>query len=70
VSYWKMERTKENAPIAALYGGKKLIAKVYLSPDSEVLRIVLPEFMSAEKQVKLDSQNHLIDFRRKITEEF
>ena len=44
--------------------GEKVIAKVYLSPDSAVLRIVLPE-LTQQEQLKIDVEHHLVDFRRK-----
>ncbi len=64
-AYWRMERTKLGAPVAALYDEKLLVAKIYLSGDHLTLRIVLPE-MSDAAQVKIDTENHLIDFRRKL----
>lgn len=63
MSYWTMEETKEGFPVAALYHDKKLICKAYLSPDLEVLRLVLPE-MQLLKQLKIDVSNHLVDFKR------
>lgn len=50
-------------PTATLKDGDQPIAKIYLSPDGKVLRIVLPEFNTLN-QLKVDVANHLLDFRR------
>jgi hypothetical protein len=67
--YWKAERTKDGYPVAVLYDEKKVIAKIYLSPTSEVLRLVLAELSDAS-QLRIDVDNHIIDFRRKATKEW
>ena len=58
------EDGKGGRKIALLRAGETLLAKIYLSPDQGVLRIVLPE-MSESSQLKIDAKNKLIDFRRK-----
>lgn len=40
-----------------------LVAKVYFSPDGKKLRVVLPT-LSNFAQVKIDIDNHLLDFTR------
>jgi hypothetical protein len=52
--------------MAVLRDGQKILAKLYLSPDHSVLRIVLPELSTAANpsQVKIDMTHQLIDFRR------
>jgi len=61
---WHAEKTVHGSPSAVLRDGDKLIAKVYLSPEGDVLRVVLPE-MTTAGQVKIDSAHHLIDFKRR-----
>lgn len=70
---WHEESTAtELRPAAVLRDGAKVIAKVYLSPDRSVLRVVLPEMSGIDTtdtlergQVKVDFAHKLIDFRRK-----
>ena len=64
---WHEDKTKDGGPVAVLKDGGEVVAKVYLSPDSSVLRIVLPEMSKDTKsaQVKVDYAHGLVDFRRK-----
>ena len=64
---WSADKTKTGEPMAVLKDGDKVVAKVYLSPDQGVLRIVLPEMSKDTKaeQVKVDWAHGLIDFRRR-----
>jgi hypothetical protein len=62
---WEATLTVNGAPMAILKDGAKVIVKVYLSPDSKTLRFALPE-MEEETQLKIDTNNRLIDFRRAL----
>lgn len=44
---------------------RKLVAKIYFSPDNRKLRIVLPEFSSL-LQPLLNDRDHFIDFTRDV----
>ena len=62
---WQAEKTKHGTPMAVLHDAEQRdIVKVYLSPDRGTLRIVLSE-LAVATQVKVDVENHLIDFRRR-----
>ena len=63
---WTSTTTESGAPTAVLKDGDKVIAKVYLSPDQTVLRVVLPELRGGDvARLKVDYAHGLIDFRRK-----
>lgn len=62
---FRAEESSFNTPMAVLKAGEKVIAKIYLSPDGKTLRFALAEFAMLE-QVKLDLENHLIDFKRGV----
>ena len=62
---WERQTVQvDGRPAAVFKDGEKVIAKVDLSPDSAVLRIVLPE-LTQQEQLKIDVEHHLVDFRRK-----
>jgi hypothetical protein len=61
--------TRGGEPLAELRLDGKIIVKVYPSPDSEKIRIMLPEF-SSFKQIELDIDHfHMITFTRKVPHE-
>jgi uncharacterized protein YggU (UPF0235/DUF167 family) len=62
---WERQTVQvDGRPAAVFKDGEKVIAKVYLSPDSSTLRIVLPE-LAQQEQLKIDIEHRLIDLRRK-----
>lgn len=61
---WTAEETKRGTPSVILREGETMVAKIYLSPDSNVLRIVLPEWTSF-RSVSLNYAEKIIDFKRK-----
>jgi hypothetical protein len=63
---WQEEKTKHGSPVAVLHDGKQRdIVKVYLSPDGNVIRIVLSELVSLA-QVTVNAPAKIVDFKRKI----
>ena len=55
--------TKTGSPVAELRDGETLVAKMYSSHDSQVIRIVFPE-LSDKWQAMISVENKLIEFSR------
>lgn len=64
MSEWSVDHTEYGNPSAVLKDKDKIIAKVYLSPNQQYLRIVLPEFIDSS-QVTF-KPGGIIDLRRKL----
>jgi hypothetical protein len=62
---WEVKETKQGTPSAIFKDGDKVIAKVYLSSDKYVLRIVLPEWDNLNN-ITLNYPYKIIDFKRKV----
>lgn len=62
---WEAKETKQGTPSAIFKDGDKIIAKVYLSPDRSVLRIVLPEWDNLNS-ITLNYPDKIVDFKRKV----
>lgn len=60
---WSEDKTFKHNPAAVLRAGERVVMKVYLSPNRDIIRIVLAELVD-QKQIKVLIEDHIIDFRR------
>ena len=60
---WESQTLKNGGPCAVLRDGDRIIAKVYLSTDKTMLRIVLPEWNDLNA-VTLNYPQRIVDFKR------
>lgn len=61
---WEADSNRFGMPTAVLNDKGKVVARIYLSPQQDVLRIVLPEFTNS-KQLSF-KPGGIIDFSRKV----
>ena len=61
---WDQEVGQSNRTVAILKDGNKVVVKIYLSPDGNIIRFVLPE-LTVVQQIRIRTQERIIDFARK-----